>query len=51
MAGKKVQFYYNGKLRSGSIVIDSAEYIKLECDCGEFKNFSKCKIVGLTIVG
>jgi len=49
--GTKVSFTYNGKLRTGSIVIDSADYIKLQCDCGEFKNFSKCKIVGLTIIG
>ena len=48
--GTLVSFIYNDKLRSGKIVIDSAEYIKLDLGNCEFKNFSKCKIVGLTII-
>lgn len=48
--GTKVSFTYNGKLRVGAIVIDSHEYLKVDLGNGEFKNFTKSKIVGLTLV-
>lgn len=47
MAGKQVEFTYNGKLRIGTVIIDAADYIKLDCGAGEFRNFSKCKIENL----
>lgn len=44
MAGKQVEFSYNGKVRIGTVIIDGADYIKLDCGQGEFRNFTKSKI-------
>lgn len=49
MAGKQVEFGYNGKVRIGTVIIDAADYIKVDCGNGDFRNFTKSKIVGLTI--
>lgn len=49
-AGTTVSFIYNETLRMGKIVIDAESYIKLDLGNGEFKNFSKSKIINLTII-
>lgn len=46
MAGKQVEFTYNGKLRIGTVIIDASDYIKLQTG-NEFRNFSKNKIENL----
>jgi hypothetical protein len=47
MAGKQVAFTYNGKARIGTVIIDAADYIKLDCGTEGFRNFTKSKIENL----